>query len=104
MDKALFFSFRISLPGTGRRPLVFQQRSSAQEASDARAGGISYSGHTHALYGSFGGQRIFPPEMHPARVVVEIPDGLKWDWAHIAPYSGGLTYITKETLVLCYFE
>ncbi|KAJ6555462.1 hypothetical protein DFH09DRAFT_1165426 [Mycena vulgaris] len=102
VERALLYSFRLSLPGAFGRELTWRERSCAPGQPDTCYRGISYSGHTQAL-GNFG-QQIFPPETYPAPILVDGPQGPWWNWAHLAPYSGALTYLTGKTLVVRYFK
>ncbi|KAJ7145542.1 hypothetical protein C8R44DRAFT_166 [Mycena epipterygia] len=102
---ALLSRFRLSLPGTGGRQLTWRQQSRTSTEVDRRRRGISYSGHTSAVFWTpAASQRIFPPEVPPTPIVVGIPEGMERAWTKVAPYSGALTYFTQNAVVLCYFE
>ncbi|KAJ7145524.1 hypothetical protein C8R44DRAFT_755481 [Mycena epipterygia] len=104
--RALLCRFRLSLPQPGERQFTWrQQRCNPAEWNPRQHLGISFSGHTPAAYWSPAvNQRIIPPEVPPTPVIVEIPEGMDRVGTHVAPYSGALTYFTKDAFVLFYFE
>ncbi|KAJ7133328.1 hypothetical protein C8R44DRAFT_849458 [Mycena epipterygia] len=111
--RALMCRFRLSLPSISSRQLAWLQQSCAPAAAPVLACwgmlAISYSGHTKAQLWGRESQRIFPPDIHSAPLILKIPEYSRSD---ITPYSGtvGYTagntvgYVPGDTFVLSYFE
>ncbi|KAJ7080100.1 hypothetical protein C8R44DRAFT_824431 [Mycena epipterygia] len=99
----LLCRFRLCLPTTSGNQFTCQQQSRVQRASNFRTSRISYSGHTKGPIWAthIPGHLIFPPTIHSAPIMLQIPEDSSAD---IAPYSGAVAYFTAQAFVLSYFE
>jgi hypothetical protein len=103
VECAFLYRFTLSLPGLSGSGLAWRQGDCLPAQPHARYSGITYSGYNWSL-GRLGHELIAPGK--PPVPISFANEPRWWNWAHLAPYGGALTYHhgKDEPLVVHYFE
>ncbi|KAJ7080237.1 hypothetical protein C8R44DRAFT_907181 [Mycena epipterygia] len=103
--RAQLSRFSLSLPTTDEHQFTWRAQHCTPTEPHERTRGISYSGHTPIFsWYPEASQRLLSPNIPPAPIVVEIPEGMVSAWEKVGPYGGALAYFLDQSLVLYYFE
>ncbi|KAJ7118661.1 hypothetical protein C8R43DRAFT_89012 [Mycena crocata] len=97
---AVIGSYHLSLPNKMGDVTTWRQRTAAATVPSRNSSGISYSGHMQQY--SFDDQRSILIPGNPTLVGLKLPGGVPY--AHISTYSGALTYLADNKILVSHFK